>query len=227
MIYWAKFLAVFVLVNKMRQIGLFGGTFDPPHIAHRQMALAFADFLSLDEVILIPAGQPYHKNPTQTSTEHRLKMCCLLAESDSRLSVSDIDIVRQGATYTIDTLTIFQQTMPEVGLWWLMGSDSMRQFHTWKRYQELLHIANFAIACRGHDDFSDAKDITKTLLEQGQKHAEQNQTTGQIILLPTQPENISSTQIRTAIAHGEDVHQWIEPSVMAYIQENHLYQKQE
>ena len=114
------------------KLGLFGGTFDPIHNGHLHIARAFADQLHLGNVIFLPAGDPYHKIKTQTSASHRLAMTRLAIEHDERFAVSDLDIVRKGATYTIDTLHIFKQHYPNAQLWWLLGMDSLMQLHTWK-----------------------------------------------------------------------------------------------
>ena len=120
----------------MKNIGLFGGTFDPVHNGHLHIARAFADETGLDTVVFLPAGDPYHKpQATQTSAAHRLAMTELAAAEDTRFAVSDCDIVRGGATYTFDTVQIFRQQFPAARLWWLLGSDSLgqtpRELHAW------------------------------------------------------------------------------------------------
>ena len=105
--------------------GLFGGTFDPPHNGHLHIARAFADETGLDTVIFLPAGDPYHKSAPCTPAAHRLAMTELAAAADPRFAVSDLDIVRGGATYTADTVQIFRQHFPAGELWWLMGADSL------------------------------------------------------------------------------------------------------
>ena len=109
------------------KIGLFGGTFDPIHQGHVHMALAFAAELALDSVILIPAGDPYHKEQPRTAAAHRLAMVEAAIAEHPQLAVSDCDMVREGATYTVDTVQIFRQLFPQAQLWWLLGMDSLLQ----------------------------------------------------------------------------------------------------
>ena len=118
----------------MPRIGLFGGTFDPIHNGHLHIARSFADELDLESVILLPAGDPYHKTTPRTAAHHRLAMAEIAAQADSRLAVSDCDIVRQGATYTHDTVQIFRQHFPAAELWLLIGMDSLLHLHTWHRW---------------------------------------------------------------------------------------------
>ena len=106
----------------MPRIGLFGGTFDPIHNGHLHIARSFADELDLESVILLPAGDPYHKTAPRTAAHHRLAMAEIAAQADSRLAVSDCDIIRQGATYTHDTVQIFRQHFPAAELCLLLSS---------------------------------------------------------------------------------------------------------
>ena len=116
----------------MKNIGLFGGTFDPIHNGHLHIACAFADEIGLDLVVFLPAGDPYHKDSTRTPAQERLNMVELAIADEPKFAASDCDIVRDGATYTFDTVQIFRQQFPGAQLWWLMGSDSLMQLHTWK-----------------------------------------------------------------------------------------------
>ena len=118
----------------MKNIGLFGGTFDPIHNGHLHIARAFADEIGFDR--RLPAGgDPYHKDSTRTPAQERLNMVELAIADEPKFAASDCDIVRDGATYTFDTVQIFRQQFPGAQLWWLMGSDSLMQLHTWKKWQ--------------------------------------------------------------------------------------------
>ena len=93
----------------MKNIGLFGGTFDPIHNGHLHIARAFADEIGLDLVVFLPAGDPYHKDSTRTPAQERLNMVELAIADEPKFAASDCDIVRDGATYTFDTVQIFRQ----------------------------------------------------------------------------------------------------------------------
>lgn len=201
----------------MKKIGLFGGTFDPIHNGHLHIARAFADELALDMVVFLPAGNPYHKTEhTRTDAQHRLAMTELAVGHDPRFAVSDCDIIRKGATYTFDTVQIFRQQFPSAQLWWLLGSDSLLQLHTWKKWQTLVNQTHIAVAAREGDNIAQAPRELHGWIDS----ALQN---GSLHLLQTPMYNISSTEIRRRIRNGEPVSGLIDPRVENYIARNHLY----
>ena len=135
-------------MNRMQKIGLFGGSFNPLHCGHVAMARAFADELALDSVLFVPAGNPYHKAHADVGREHRWQMVQCVTQLDARFAASDVDLVREGKTYTIDTVQIFKQIYPNAQWWWLMGMDSLLQLHTWKNWQQLVRKTNIAVMAR-------------------------------------------------------------------------------
>ena len=211
----------------MQIIGLLGGTFDPPHNAHLAMANAFLRLFPQSQVIFLPAGEPYHKNTTQTASLHRLNMCLAAVGDNPHFAVSDVDMVRNGATYTYDTVRIFREIYPDASLWWIMGEDSLRYVHQWHKANALLSLVNFAIARRG--DESDFPEITQEIIEQGEQAAQNNLATGQMRFLDMPKNAISSTKIRQALADNhlrlpENIAQQIPTAVLDYIRQNGLYQ---
>ena len=201
----------------MKNIGLFGGTFDPVHNGHLHIARAFADETGLDTVVLLPAGAPYHKpQATQTSAAHRLAMTELAAAEDARFAVSDCDIVRGGATYTFDTVQIFRQQFPAARLWWLLGSDSLMKLHTWKKWQTLVKQTHIAVAMREGDSLGQ----TPRELHAWLGEALQN---GSVRILQAPLCDISSTRIRQDIRNGSLPDGLIPPQVARYIREHGLY----
>ncbi|MDO5070089.1 MAG: nicotinate-nucleotide adenylyltransferase [Neisseria zoodegmatis] len=202
----------------MKKIGLFGGTLDPIHNGHIHIARAFADELALDMVVFLPAGNPYHKKEEQTRTDarHRLAMTELAISDDPRFAASDCDIIREGATYTFDTVQIFRQQFPSAQLWWLLGSDSLLQLHTWKKWQTIVNQTHIAVAAREGDNIAQAPRELHGWIGS----ALQN---GSLHLLQTPMYNISSTEIRCRIRNGEPVSGLIDPRVENYIARNHLY----
>ncbi len=201
----------------MKNIGLFGGTFDPVHNGHLHIARAFADETGLDTVVFLPAGDPYHKpQATQTSAAHRLAMTELAAAEDARFAVSDCDIVRGGATYTFDTVQIFRQQFPAARLWWLLGSDSLMRLHTWKKWQTLVKQTHIAVAMREGDSLGQ----TPRELHAWLGEALQN---GSVRILQAPLYDISSTRIRQDIRNGSLPGGLIPPQVARYIREHGLY----
>ena len=201
----------------MKNIGLFGGTFDPVHNGHLHIARAFADETGLDTVVFLPAGDPYHKpQAMQTSAAHRLAMTELAAAEDARFAVSDCDIVRGGATYTFDTVQIFRQQFPAARLWWLLGSDSLMKLHTWKKWQTLVKQTHIAVAMREGDSLGQ----TPRELHAWLGEALQN---GSVRILQAPLYDISSTRIRQDIRNGSLPDGLIPPQVARYIREHGLY----
>ena len=199
----------------MPRIGLFGGTFDPIHNGHLHIARSFADELDLESVILLPAGDPYHKTTPRTAAHHRLAMAEIAAQTDSRLAVSDCDIVRQGATYTHDTVQIFRQHFPAAELWLLIGMDSLLQLHTWHRWQNLVRQCRIAAAPRPGNSLAQAPAPLQTWLAEALPQ-------GRLHILQAEPLPISSSQIRQQLA-TEHTSPDIPPEVLSYIQQHQLY----
>ena len=205
------------------KLGLFGGTFDPIHNGHLSMAAAFADELGLDQVVFIPAGDPYHKSvATRTPALQRLAMVEAAIASDVRFAASDIDMVREGATYTVDTLQILRQYYPNAEMWWLMGMDSLLSLHTWHRYQDIFKLANVAVAARNDEKIQQVAPEMRALVAQGLSVAT-SASKGQLRLLQWQPEDISSTQIRNAVKTGLAIDGWVPKPVRDYISTHGLY----
>ena len=191
----------------MKNIGLFGGTFDPIHNGHLHIARAFADEIGLDTVVFLPAGDPYHKDPSRAPAQDRLIM--------TELAI-DCDIVRDGATYTFDTVQIFRQQFPAAQLWWLMGSDSLMKLHTWKKWQTLVRQTHIAVAMRQGDNLNQ----TPRELHAWLGEALQN---GSVRILNAPLHNTSSTQIRQTLQSGR-LSDDLPPQVARYIREHKLYQ---
>jgi nicotinate-nucleotide adenylyltransferase len=200
----------------MKNIGLFGGTFDPIHNGHLHIARAFADEIGLDTVVFLPAGDPYHKDPSRASAQDRLIMTELAIADDPRFAASDCDIVRDGATYTFDTVQIFRQQFPAAQLWWLMGSDSLMKLHTWKKWQPLVRQTHIAVAMRQGDNLNQ----TPRELHAWLGEALQN---GSVRILNAPLHNTSSTQIRQTLQSGR-LSDDLPPQVARYIREHKLYQ---
>ena len=199
----------------MPRIGLFGGTFDPIHNGHLHIARSFADELDLESVILLPAGDPYHKTTPRTAAHHRLAMAEIAAQADSRLAVSDCDIVRQGATYTHDTVQIFRQHFPTAELWLLIGMDSLLQLHTWHRWQNLMRQCRIAAAPRPGSSLAQAPAPLQNWLAEALPQ-------GRLHILQAAPLPISSSQIRQQLA-TQHTSPDIPPEVLGYIRQHQLY----
>lgn len=205
-------------------IGLFGGTFDPIHSAHLRMALALRDELRLDEVRLIPAGVPYHRDQSpDASPAQRLEMARLAISGQTGLSLDPREVERPRAAYTVETLReIRAEVGPDLPLWWLLGADSYAQLESWRHWQELLQLANLAVAGRpGFDPAQLSPALAKLWHERqtGQLDA----ASGIIRHLALPPLDVSASELRQQLARGNAPAQLIPPAVLDYIARQRLY----
>lgn len=136
--------------SKRPRIGVMGGTFDPIHHGHLVAASEVAAALSLDEVIFVPTGQPWHKKAV-SSAEHRYLMTVIATAANPQFTVSRIDIDRPGLTYTIDTLTDIASERPDSDLFFISGADAIAQILAWKEIDQVWSLAEFVAVSRpGH-----------------------------------------------------------------------------
>ena len=133
----------------MTRLGILGGTFDPPHIAHLVMADQARNQLNLSRVVLVPAGQPPHKlGRPVTPIEHRLVMTQLAIADDPSLALSRVEVDRPGPHYTADTLAVLRTAHPEDELYLLIGSDSLRDLMAWRDPARVVAQARLAVMRR-------------------------------------------------------------------------------
>jgi len=191
--------------RKQERLGLFGGSFDPPHLAHLIIAECAREQLGLERVIFIPAHQSPHKNgATLTAADHRVEMTALAIEGNSSFEVSDIEVRRKGISYTVDTLKHFRDSFPQSDLYFIVGSDSLDQFESWKSPEEILSLVTLAVFPRRWG--VEAKNKTTVVL-----HAP-------VI-------EISSTDIRRRVKMGRSIRYMVPPKVEKFIQLHRLYSK--
>ena len=199
-------------------IGIYGGTFDPPHWGHITAARAAMEQLGLDKLVLIPDRVPPHKALPEgsASPEQRLEMAALAAaELGKRAEVSDRELRRDGPSYTSDTLAELREEYPEDTLWLLMGSDMFLSLQTWHAPERIMELARIAPFSREAEDESAAFAAQKARLEREY---------GAQIQIVQNPEvrELSSTEVRAALAagRGSDL---LPPAVYGYVLREHLY----
>ena len=198
----------------MKKMGLFGGTFDPIHKGHISMALRLAQQMELDGVMLMPTFVPPHKiKENMASAQHRLAMCRLAAEEHPLLCVSDLELQRGGASFTVETLTALCEQYPDTQWHLLVGADMFTTLRTWHRFSD---IAEMAVLCTIAREGTDTEKLTE--------YAAALQADGVRCFVDVCPvEPYSSTQVRERIAAGESVADLVGDQVDAYIRENGLY----
>ena len=200
------------------RIGLFGGAFDPPHDAHLALARAAIDELRLDRLHVVPTGDAWHKTRPLSPGVHRLAMCRLAFAELPRVRVDERELLRDGPTYTIDTLSELRTEYPGATLFLQIGADQAAAFHTWRRADEILQIATLSIAVRydpsGAAGPFGADDPLPGMAVDAQRV--------RLLGLPAMPH--SATEVRRRVAAGLPIGHLVPAAVAGYIAEHHLYQ---
>ena len=192
-----------------QRIAVFGGSFDPIHIEHIRLAKDAVKSLRLDRLIVMPAGIPPHKRDKVLSDESaRLEMCRQAFVGEEKIVVSDYEISKGGTSYTYLTCRHFKEKYPTAQLFWLVGTDMLRDFPTWKNPSQILEDVTLAVCARNEE---------KDWLEREQEKF-YAQFKKQFAVIDYQGQDVSSTKIRTLIASGEDVSSLVGEQVAAYIQ---------
>lgn len=199
----------------MERIGIYGGTFNPPHIGHIQAAKQAVKTLQLDKLLLIPDRVAPHKELPDNSPSpwQRLDMLRIAAGQDPALEVSDIELNREGPSYTCETVAQLKECYPQAELVVLMGTDMFLSFPSWRCPQKILAGAALAVAYRGdRQERQEVARMQRQLESQGAK----------VYLLENQVTEISSTQLRRMLAFG-CADSFLSPGVGDYIRQNKLY----
>jgi len=131
-----------------RRLGVFGGTFDPPHVGHLALAEWAREELRLDRVLFVPAGMPPHKRVARAAAAHRVAMTRLAIQGNEAFEIATLEVRRRGPSYTADTIAEIAEANPGAKLWLLMGADMYATFDTWVRPAEISARAALAVALR-------------------------------------------------------------------------------
>jgi nicotinate-nucleotide adenylyltransferase len=191
-----------------KRVGLMGGTFDPIHLGHLVCADEAAHQFDLDEVVFIPAGQPWQK-ASPSDAEDRYMMTMLATESNPRFSVSRIEIDRAGQTFTLDTLRTMREFYEDdVELFFITGADAVLEILTWKQPETVLSLASFIAATRPGHDLGGLADP---------------RFDGRVTAMQIPALAISSTDIRQRVSQGEPINYLVPDRVSSYIIERGLY----
>jgi nicotinate-nucleotide adenylyltransferase len=187
------------------RIGVFGGTFDPPHVGHLIAATDACELLALDRIMLVPAAtQPFKASQPATGGDHRLQMVKLLAAADPRFEVEPMEVERGGLSFTVETLRVLRQRWPAgtAELVLLLGADAAAQFPHWKDPDGVRALAEVVVLTRGE--------------EAGQALAGMRSVLSRRV-------DISSSEIRERVRAGKPVKAFLTEAVASYIATHGLY----
>ncbi len=195
------------------RIGILGGTFNPPHLGHLVAAQEAYRELDLDQVMLIPAGIPPHKPvDDEPGPEHRLELCRLAVGDDERFTVSDLELRRDGPSYTVDTLGVLRSQSPSDDLFLILGGDIAAGLPNWHEPERVLELATVAIAKR-RGTAKAAVDGALAQLAGGER--------ARFFEMPRI--GISSTMVRRRVRAGQPIRYFVPDQVMHYIETHGLY----
>lgn len=190
--------------------GLLGGSFDPVHLAHVELARQALHHLPLDRVTLIPAARPWQRGALGASPTQRLEMLELAIAGSPGLQISAVEIEREGPTYTIDTL----RSLPQgVQYFWILGADQLENFCSWKSWEDIVALVRLAVAARPGSSLKPPAALQERLAALGRP----------LHRIPMPPVDLSATVIRHRIATGQGIDTMLHPSVAQYIQQHGLY----
>jgi nicotinate-nucleotide adenylyltransferase len=201
------------------KVGILGGTFDPPHLAHLRIAEEALEAFSLDEVWFCPAFDPPHrKEKPKANFEERLHMTSLAVENNPAFKVIDIER-GESPSYTIITLQKLKKLFPKLNFYLIIGWDSFLELPSWHRYKELIDLAELIVCTRGNMDKAEAEAIFSRKVEAYWGSSKKER----VHLLFVFPFEISSTVIRKLRANGKSIRYLVPEGVYAYILEKRLY----
>ncbi|MBE6663018.1 MAG: nicotinate (nicotinamide) nucleotide adenylyltransferase [Ruminococcaceae bacterium] len=200
------------------KIGIFGGTFDPPHLGHISVCKAFLNTIELDALYVMPAYIPPHKTVISgINADKRFKMSEIAFSSlSNKIIVSDIEFKREGKSYTAHTLKYFKENFKDIEIYFLCGTDMILTMDMWYCPEYIFENAKIVYARRENDS-----DITQSIDLKCKKYKEKYNA--EIIYLTTDVKEMSSSEIRKAISCGNDLSKYLSKEIIDFIKENKMY----
>jgi nicotinate-nucleotide adenylyltransferase len=204
------------------RLGIFGGTFDPPHVGHLLAASDAFEHLGLDRVVFVPAAvQPLKLKAGRATASgaHRLAMVRLMVDADPRFEADSVEVDREGLSYTVDTLREFARRFPSANRCFLVGADVLSSFAQWRDPQTVLELATLAVLTR-RPEFGD--DILELAVDPP-SGVTAGELARRITLVPSRRVDVSSTEIRHRVRSGRSIHGFVTDAVAEYISSHGLY----
>ena len=197
----------------MSRIAIFGGTFNPPHLGHVSLLRQVEEQMDFDEILLMPAHIPPHKQAQSlASGKDRIEMLKLAFAELPQVSICDMELKRRGKSYTVDTLAALRRQFPKDEFFFLMGTDMLMTFDRWYRWQDILKFATIVAAARGDGE----EQMMRKKAEQFGDRA---------IVLRIAPLPMSSTEVREAVRMGAPLTPFLPEAVVSYIKAHGLYRE--
>jgi len=213
----------------MQKVGLFGGTFNPVHLAHLRAAEEAREALALDKVIFIPSHIPPHKDAEGVSdSEHRLAMTRLAVADQDKFEVSDVEAKRPEKSFTLYTVRHFRKELgSDAEIYWLTGTDAFAEITTWHRWREVLPMCHFVVLTRPGHLLARPIDVLPAAFAERYRPAGEGvwamKEGARLIFLPMTGLDISSSDIRRRLAAGKSVWYLVPDTVIGYIEQYGLY----
>ncbi len=209
----------------MTRLGIFGGTFDPIHVAHLRTAEEAREALALDRVELVLSATPPHKAPgTQASLAHRRRMLELAVAGNPLLAPNLSELEREGPSYSIDTIRAVQARQPDAALTFILGADAFAEIGTWKDYDDLLGLCDFCVISRpGARDGEVPIAVEKSFCYDPSRGVYVHRSGRALRFLPVTALMISASDIRRRCAAGRSIRYLVPDAVAAYVAANGLY----
>lgn len=193
------------------RIGLYGGTFDPIHLAHLVLAEQCREQLRLDGVWFIPAGEPPHKPPSgRTPGRQRLEMVKLAISGHAQFRALDLEITRTGPSFTVETLAELHRQQPDAEFWWMIGADALRDFPTWREPERIVTLARLAAVNRGGTTLPEEITTRQRFYDRIDD-----------VTMPAL--TLSASDLRQRVAKGHSVRFLVPRAVEIYIERHGLY----
>ena len=210
-----------------RRLGVLGGTFDPVHFGHLDAGDAAQSALGLDEVRLIPSHDPPHRAvDPRASAFHRFALVSLAIAARPSWRVSDVEVARPGASYSVDTLrALHAEGWSAAQIFFILGTDAFAEIATWRQFPDVLDAAQFVVVARPGVTLDEALSRTPQLRPRMRQPADASVLTGEtgVFLVEARTRDVSSTAIRTRLAAGRPIDDLVPASVARHITAHQLY----
>lgn len=206
-------------------MAIFGGTFDPVHYGHLRSADEARQKLDLEDLYLLPAGNPPHRDVPRATTKQRLDMLKLAGPEFPRLLIDDRETRRNGPSYMVDTLQELRNGFSDRPLLLLIGQDAANQLHTWFHWEKLFALAHIVILTRPGAAVDYTPELAKQIRDRTTSNVQElhRSNAGRVLHLQVESIDVSASGIRSIIRSGRSPGSMLPGAVIEYINKNRLY----